>query len=295
MMLALLLGAGAAIALQAPFSHAKVKGFSKDGKAAIFDASIDAPSAGNEQIPWGEHVWVAIGDDGRPQHVARYVESRADGISEDDVKLTPEAQKLWDDAEPEEQGKPLADAVKGLIAPYLAGATGELKGPAASRARAEQSGPKSCPTERLFVSMGGAEALAFEDSCPKDAKGQLGMSLTYAWNASATSLALAWVVARGDNGHAHLGVLTARNLGALDVLVAGGAAQPALDALAEAGFRVAHQGAAVKKRSGTAVYFATGFEAEAAQVAQVLGAPASAVQPLSWKTPYAVTVALGAP
>lgn len=290
---ALLLAAGASTALRAPFSHAKVIGFTPDGKAALFDASIDAPIE-NEQLLWGEHVWVSIGDDGRPQHVARYVESRADDVRENQVHLTPEAQQLWEGAEDEEQGRRLRDAVKGKAAPYLERSTGEMKGAGTARARVEQAGSKTCPSLRLFVSIGAREALAFEDPCPEEPATTTGTSLTWAWNPQGAALALAWAVGRGDVAHAHLGVLTARNVGALDLLVAGGDAATAQERLAVAGFRVAHEGAAVKRREQTAVYFAPGFEAEAAEVAQALGGPASAVQALAWKTPYPVTVALGA-
>ncbi|MGZ6142124.1 MAG: LytR C-terminal domain-containing protein [Myxococcales bacterium] len=291
-MIGALLLAAATLALRAPFSHARVEGFSKDGKTAVFEASIDAPAeAGREQIPWGEDVWVGIGDDGRPLHVARYVESRADDVAEDEVELTPEAQRLWKEAEPVESGHRLRDLVLGVSSPFLAGAQGTLT--AGAKARVERSGPKACPAVRLFVSMAGREAIAFEDPCVEGETGEVGMGLSHAANATGTALALAWTVMRGDVGHARIGVVTAANLAALDLLAAGGDPEAAADKLAAAGFRVAHRAAAVKKRGDTAVYFAPGFEDEAKGVAQALGAPASAVQPLSWKTPYAVTVALG--
>jgi hypothetical protein len=169
-----------------------------------------------------------------------------------------------------------------------------LKGARPASARIEHSGAKACPTERFLVSLAGREGLAFEDACHKDDAQVAPVSvLSYAWNKDGSALAVAITAQRGEQGHAYLGVLTAKNLAAVDLLVAGGTAEAAADKLAAAGFRVAHQAAAVKKRSDTAVYFAPGFKDEAEAVAQALGAPAAAVQPLSWKTPYAVTVALG--
>jgi hypothetical protein len=289
MMLAILIAAGAQIALQAPFSHARVQGFSKDGRSAIFEASIDGAPDEEGTLRWSESVMVAIGADGRAEHVARYNESRADDVTDEAVPA--EAKALWAGAEEEAAGQRLSGLVPEIVARRvsLEGAPIEMNGPAVARGRAEAAG--ACRSARLIVSMGPLEAIAFEDPCG-DAKAPIS-SLSWAWNPSGTALALAWGVARGHSAHAHLGVLTAENLAALDLLDAGGAAAAALDKLALAGFRVAHRAAAVKKRDETAVFYAAGFQPQAQAVANALGAPSAAVQPVSWKTPYAVTVALG--
>jgi hypothetical protein len=48
-----------------------------------------------------------------------------------------------------------------------------------------------------------------------------------------------------------------------------------------------------KSRVATNIYFTRGFEAEARELAKVLGVPEGAVEQ-SWRSPHAITVAAGA-
>jgi hypothetical protein len=99
-----------------------------------------------------------------------------------------------------------------------------------------------------------------------------------------------------DVGATGAPVPAARAFAAVDLLDAGADAQR-LDQLAavleKAGFAVRHRGKAKTPRTKTDVYFAAGFEADAGEIAALAGLPAGAAQPLDWKSPYTITVAVG--
>lgn len=79
----------------------------------------------------------------------------------------------------------------------------------------------------------------------------------------------------------------------VDLLDAGlGAKSAALVAtLKAAGWAPAHQAKAKAKREKSQVFVMKGFEEDGKAVATLLGLPADSVQPLTWPSPYAVTIA----
>lgn len=79
----------------------------------------------------------------------------------------------------------------------------------------------------------------------------------------------------------------------VDLLDAGiGAKSAALTAtLKAAGWEPAHQAKAKAKRAKTEIFVMKGFEEDGKAIATLLGLPATAVQPLTWASPYAVTIA----
>ena len=142
---------------------------------------------------------------------------------------------------------------------------------------------------RLVASMGGVSTALDEDDGPG---GEPQNDLETAWSPDGQSVALLWNVLRGPVQRAHLAVASARAIASVDLLDAGGGArqqEKVSQALAQAGFRIAHKGKAVAQRTATVVYFAAGFEAEAREAARLSGGSA---QPLAFKSPYALTIAL---
>lgn len=79
----------------------------------------------------------------------------------------------------------------------------------------------------------------------------------------------------------------------VDLLDAGLGAKSAevVAKLKAAGWGPAHQAKAKAKRAKTEVFVMKGFEEDGKAVAAVLGLSADAVQPLTWQSPYAVTIA----
>jgi hypothetical protein len=117
------------------------------------------------------------------------------------------------------------------------------------------------------------------------------------WNEAKDRVAIAWNVSRGAVAHGYALVAGPRSLAAIDLLDAGvgAAAEDVVQKLSAAGFRVAHRGKAQKARATTAIYFNPGHEASAREVAKALGAQGDAVQPATWRTPWAITVAAAPP
>jgi LytR cell envelope-related transcriptional attenuator len=158
--------------------------------------------------------------------------------------------------------------------------------------RVESAKGSGCRTARLVAALGGVSASLAEDRCAAGDKAELQNDLETAWSPDGRSVALLWNVLRDGARRSHLAVASARALASVDLLDAGGGAQAqqkVSESLAQAGFRVAHKGKALAQRTATVIYFATGFEAEAREAARLLGGSA---QPLAFKSPYALTVAL---
>ncbi len=166
------------------------------------------------------------------------------------------------------------------------------------RVRFDPSQGSGCRVARFVASVGAISALLAEDRCAPGDGGELQNDLESAWSPDGRRVALLWSVLRWKDGEneiterSYLAVASARGLASVDLLDAGGGAQAQerlSESLAQAGFRVAHKGKAVAQRTATVVYFAAGFEAEAKEVARLSG---GSPQPLAFKSPYALTVAL---
>jgi len=158
--------------------------------------------------------------------------------------------------------------------------------------RVESAKGSGCRTARLIAALGGVSAPLAEDRCAAGDKAELQNDLETAWSPDGRSVALLWNVLRDGVRRSHLAVASARVLASVDLLDAGSGAQAqqkVSESLAQAGFRVAHKGKAVAQRTATVVYFAAGFEAEAKEAARLSG---GSPQPLAFKSPYALTVAL---
>jgi hypothetical protein len=79
----------------------------------------------------------------------------------------------------------------------------------------------------------------------------------------------------------------------VDVLDAGaGSVDAAAAKLKTAGFVAAHTGKSQSAHAKTEIFYAVGFDADATQVAAALGVDAAAAKPVTWSTPFAITVAL---
>lgn len=103
-----------------------------------------------------------------------------------------------------------------------------------------------------------------------------------------------WVLAEGPGPDDTVVYAFVAGVARVDLLDAGaGASTAALAAkLGAAGYAPSHQGKSSAPHKVTDVYFAPGFQADAERVAAANGA--SAPQPLTWCTPYAITVAAAA-
>jgi hypothetical protein len=178
------------------------------------------------------------------------------------------------------------------------------------RAEAADGAIKGCKDLRMLAASGANQLPVAEDRCrPGDeAYGDVTQwTVQNAVTAAEDRIALSLVAERyparkapggkGDDPRtrARVVVIDRRTFLGVDLLDAGAGAR--LDQLAtrvtSAGFRVLHRGKAKTPRTTTDVYYAADFEAEAREVAKAIGVPNEAVQPLSWKSPYPITVAAG--
>lgn len=103
-----------------------------------------------------------------------------------------------------------------------------------------------------------------------------------------------WVAVVSDGGELRLPrPFAVPGIAKVDLLDAGiGAKSAALAAtLKAAGWEPAHQAKAKAKREKTQVFVMKGFEEDGKAVAGLLGLSAESVQPLTWSSPYAVTIA----
>jgi len=169
---------------------------------------------------------------------------------------------------------------------------------------------KGCKDLRMFAASGANQVLVAEDRCRPGDEAYGGVAQWTVENAVAKDedrIALSLVAERYPAGKSPAGkadeprtrarvvVIDRRTFLGVDLLDAGAGTR--LDELATrvtaSGFRVAHRGKAKTPRTTTDVYYATDFEAEAREVAKALGLPGEAVQPLTWKSPYPITVAAG--
>lgn len=241
-----------------------------------------------------------------------------------DKPASAEAQALWARAEPVVPVKPGATVndecareswgwETGNPTPYVEEAmspgnrerfeAGTLK--LELRTEAADGDVRGCKTLQLFVVMNGVKALAAEDRCrPGDERfaEAIQWSAENAVAASGDHVALALQAERYAPGsnvanvrRGRMVVVDRRTVATVDLLDAGaGAAADTLATqVAAAGFTVAHRGPAQTPRTATVIYCAKGFEGEARELAKRLGLAPGAVEPLTWKSAYAITVAAG--
>ncbi len=186
-----------------------------------------------------------------------------------------------------------------------------------------------CPPALLQLSVGTSFVDVFEDRCLPGEPNHRGTegAAVMAWSPDGQRLAVAWNILRSTTGEtaspgypagtlrrAYVTVISRaalegkepfrtvkRILCPVDLLDAS-SGKAGLDALSgkltNAGFTVAHRGKAGKDRTATEVYYAQGFEPEAREAAALAGVAEDdidgAVKPLTWKSPYPVTIAVGA-
>jgi hypothetical protein len=249
---------------------------------------------------------------GTPVHVYR--------LKNDCAAAAPQGQ-LWDRAEPAGPGPASGvsncgrqgwgwetnNPTPGIIEQVFAqGSDYTLKLPKIRvklRAAEVDGAVKGCKDLRIFASSGGAEVLLAEDRCRPGEEAFQDVTQWTVENAVAATqdrIALSLVAERyaGRNDLRSRGrvvVVDHRTFLGVDLLDAGAGSK--LDDLAtrvaSAGFRVVHRGKAKTARATTDIYFGADFEAEARQLAKAIGLPREAVQPLTWKSGYAITVAAG--
>jgi hypothetical protein len=254
--LAFLLAAVPARADVSESRGAEIKGWTADGAQVVWEEYVSYQSPDTASETFS--CLTVAGADGRANHV--YKEYQADF-----TEPVNEEPACWEKAEDEKAGKAWLAANKLAAPPSPAPATPDWK------ALLDAAGPES----------GGRPGKT--DGAPKTL-----------WSPDGSRLAVLWKL---KDGARKLNVIPRRALAAVDLLDAGAGTQA--DAIAagllKAGFRVAHRGKAQQQRPTTMIYFAPGFEPEAREVAQLAGAAPEAVQPLSWKSPHAITVAAGPP
>jgi hypothetical protein len=284
-----------------PVEKFALKGFTGDGRWVLFTGVLrevepgsDTPASEIEDL----QLMLAVAPDGagpRWFRIAAYRTNAPYKVSD---------RTLWDAAMTAEQReaflkehKDQAPAEPTELYPGNQSAVGH-----GWEARVDDLRRGSCDA-RLFAVRGAVRTLLMEDPCAgASALPSIYSRATLAWSPEGSRLALQWLVERtrpnvhGDESAVrslHLAFAPASSLVSIDLL--DGGAGDGLERIArrleKAGFSIAHRGKAQKERSTTAVYFAPGFETEAKKVAELAGAAAEAVQPATWKSPFAVTVA----
>jgi len=273
-----------ALATALPVPRATLLGWSADGRVVAVQGTADSVER-HGKTPVGEARFLILANGaGEVQRVLRA--ERVQLVSDQPpFTLAAPLEQLWakaPDGSRFDRGKlvRIGDGQEGVTGPV------ELaRGDVRFRVRFEQ-GKKAT---RLIASLGGISTALDEDEGPG---GDPQNDLETAWSPDGQSVALLWNALRGPVQRAHLAVASARAIASVDLLDAGAGAprhEKVSQALEQAGFRVAHRGKAVAQRTATVVYFAAGFEAEAREAARLAGGSA---QPLAFKSPYALTVAL---
>jgi hypothetical protein len=295
MLLALLLSA-AAVPWKLPAGNAyDLQGFTPEGRPVAIVYRFANPDDEMNRAETQE-LAVVMADDGKLLRSCRY-EHKVDDYP-GNVKLA-DADGLWaraaedcswvprDHADSSElvAGKP-ATVVEGLF-PLLAEA-------------------KGCNLT-LLAAPGAMRLPLMEHRCApreNDDNLTLTMDATGELSPDHKSLVLLWHVRRFRNvaggGESfdrwYPAIIPLRQLLAVELLDAG--AGPALaatrKAIAQAGFAVAAEGKAQKPRPESAIFAAPGTEPVALDLAQSLGLPKSAVQPLTWKARGALVLAAAA-
>lgn len=298
--LALLLLAGAARAEEPRWSFVAVRGWAPGGAAVTYSANLVTGWLFEDGDSMGFHGFLVVADpDGKTRQ--RWALSKIlSQYTIEDKSVRAEGEALWASASVPSNKDPAWNELEKIPgAPELVpkGKLALAGGKQKASVKVQLSGDKACPTAQLWLTRGATSSLVFEDPCPGGAAGTLEQKVTAAWSPSKELLALGWTVGRVDETaearfrRGYFAVATKRALATIDLLDAG--AGPKADTIAEslgaAGFRVLHRAKAVKARDASAVYFAPGFEAEAREIAGLAGA--KTVEKLSWKSPYAITVA----
>jgi hypothetical protein len=295
LLLAGLLSACTARAADPQFDAMELKGWTRDG-ASVARTGTMSGGYGEMGGPGARYTLLLVADaDGRTRSTFRWERDVDEG------QAIPEAEALWNRAEPEEKGESWlkANALVAAPASRRFEDTVELGGQPPLVARADLAKGSGCRPAHLVV----AGMPFLDDVCGKneEATRDVRYGLQVAWSPDGSRAALAWTVVRvnPDEGpaveRAHFAVVSRRAFASVDLLDAGAGSTFATLAarIEKAGFRIGHKGKAQAQRPTTLIYFAPGFEKEAREVAQIAGAAPESVQPLSWKSPHAITVAAG--
>jgi hypothetical protein len=201
---------------------------------------------------------------------------------------------LWDGARPLEEWQAWAAAHKlRKAAPLI-----ELHPGSVKRAQLAFTVAQPGCDASLRALVGAASVDVLVDAC---GAGEERLRVTQSRVQAAISpdggtLAVIWWVsryepnARGDDSSVdriHAALVPMREAFPVDLLDGAALAGP----LAKAGFTIGHRGRAQKAREQPVIYAAQGVEDLARTLAAALGLAPSAVQPLTWQTPFAITVA----
>jgi hypothetical protein len=280
------------LAAELPLPRATLLGWTADGRTVALDAVADSVEKhGRARV--GEARFLVLADAaGAVQKVLR--EERVALVSGMPAFTLPAPlEQLWAKSEDAGDWKKLhelssaGDPQESVSEPFRL-----TRGGMSYEVRVESAKGSGCRSARLVAALRGVSAPLAEDRCTTGEKAELQNDVETAWSPDGRSVALLWNVLRDGGRRAHLAVASTQALASVDLLDAGSGAQAqqkVSDALAQAGFRVAHKGKAVGQRTATVVYFAAGFEAEAKEAARLSGGSS---QPLAFKSPYALTVAL---
>ena len=282
-MIAALLAASALISLP---DDVRAMGWTPDGAHFAVLAAADAPQV---------HVEIVYVFDTAAGLVGRYR-----GKREGEGRLPKAVERAWRLAARSGgsawlERKDLASVLVG----NLPGAEEEQKVDDAMgiRLEAAKAKGKGCRSVRLLGTLGTVSRMLAEDPCAGSRSAEQRNDGTVIGSPDGKTYAVLWTSTRGTEAasrrQTRLVIFSRGDLAAVDLLDAGGG--PARvgavqKALSIAGLPIAHKGRAVSRRAKSAVFFNRGFEAEAELAAKVVGV---APQPTDFKSPYAVTIALG--
>lgn len=292
------------------WSNIEPAGWTESGDAAAWIATIDSIENDTGSSAGAMRFLIVADATGRVQRVFRVsTESRSEGVR---WIPRPGGRELWQRAESEQAGERWRTEHKLSAVPEgreISGETVLLGGRDRVTVRTVVSG-SGCNSAALMAKYAATEAKLFDDPCHKDMEEEKQFNyevwgtttIRWSWSPDSTRVVVVWNVNRfcgrmgyPERTHSYITVLTKRSLAAIDLLDAG--AGPATDGIAaklgDGGFRLMHRGKAQTARQTTEIFFAPGFENDARDVARLVGAVSDAVKPLTWKTPYSITIAAG--
>jgi hypothetical protein len=163
---------------------------------------------------------------------------------------------------------------------------------------------KPCPSATLAVTLGAASSGVARDDCPADETTASGFTskLQIGWSPNGRHAALAWNTTRpgprsNEVVRGHFAVASRKALTRVEVLAGG--SETMADSVAvrieRAGFTVARRGKAPAPSAATTVSYASGFVADAQEIARIVGIDAKTVRPAKANSSYPLRVIVAGP
>jgi hypothetical protein len=287
------------------WSTVDLLGWSADGTTSAWRAAINSDEESGDE-PAGRLVFLLLTDtEGRPVRVFRDHRQVAHG---EDFTVSEEASEYWRNAAAEEAGAAWQDQQSMAAQPRSTPAdqaVRDMRGVELFKLATKSSG-KGCQTITLVATTAGFDRPLAVDRCARGERQHASSNNTVrvGWAPGGSFVAISWNVQRYTAGtpadagiveRGHAVVVPRKTFAAVDLLDSGAKAglQTIKRTVESSGFPVAHMGKASAPRKSTEIFYASGFEAEAKELAAALGVAPDAVKPRDWKSPYAITVAAG--